>query len=67
MKKYTIEMWCERDQCWKLLIGTPQRFDSRAAAEKQLRFEAGEGQHVRRCRLVNGRGVTVLHAGRVQS
>ena len=60
MKKYTIETWC--DGRWQLLIGVPQRFASRAAAEESLRFEAAN----RRCRLVNGKGTTVLHAGVVR-
>jgi hypothetical protein len=64
MKKYTIECWNTCNGCWQLLLGVPQRFDSRAEAEKRLRFEASTTPP-RRCRLVNGKGVTVLHAGTV--
>lgn len=62
-KKYTIEMWL--DGRWQLLLGVPQRFDSREAAEKRLQFEA-DTPPSRRCRLVNARGVTVLHRGHAQ-
>ena len=60
LKKYTIQCWCAGE--WKLMLGTPDRFSSRAQAEERLRFEAGDD---RRCRLVNGKGTTVLHAGKV--
>lgn len=64
MKKYTIECWCAGGACWKLILGVPQRFVSKDEAVERLRFEAGND---RRCRLVNGRGVTVLHAGMVRA
>lgn len=63
MKKYTVECWCQGR--WQLVLGVTQRFESRADAEKRLRFEAST-EPPRRCRLVNGRGVTVLHAGVVE-
>jgi hypothetical protein len=47
-----------------LVLGIPQRFESRAAAEQRLRFEA-DTTPPRRCRLVNGKGMTVLHAGKI--
>ena len=62
MKKYTIEAWNSLNACWQLVLGVPQRFDSRKTAEDRLRFEAAT-EPPRRCRLVNGKGVTVLHAG----
>ena len=61
MKKYTIEVWA--DDRWQLLIGAPQTFENRAEAEKRLRFECAT-RPPRRCRLVNSRGVVVLHAGK---
>jgi hypothetical protein len=65
VKKYTIELWCNRDRCWKLMAGVPQRFLTRKHAEERLRFEADTTPR-RRCRLVNGKGITVLHAGVVE-
>lgn len=58
--KYTIETWCQ--DSWQLILGAPTRFGSRAEAEERLRYESSTNPP-RRCRLVNGRGSTVLHAG----
>ena len=60
--KYTIECWCGEAHGWRMLLGVPQRWSSRAEAEKALRDEAATDPP-RRCRLVNGKGTTVLHAG----
>lgn len=60
---WRIECWSEYHQQWVRILGVPPEFKSRAEAEKRMRFEADK----RRCRLLNGAGKVVLHAGVIQS